>query len=297
MPSIITYYSTAGIDKLFRLCWWWACTMNSTQYSVTQTTATNYYIHRSIQSLTLITTSLHSTVSWMDESPLSNLNLELVLVQCSQSWIHHLIYFYIMRMRLLSILNHDFFPTLLCHSPSLFPFIISIHSAITAIPLPPLLGLLSLPSSSRYNNYITCHSRELIKVRTCGWYYYKAPNWRDGPVPIHYNLIKSNQIELNAPSSQVLVANPSLTLIPPSHQQQHQYPTYHRTRRPRKRPSCKLFRGTRRRWYVPLASYNHGTRWFTILWRSILPRHPFPCWLSIQASQGTLHHPHLPLQH
>lgn len=104
-------------------------------------------------------------------------------------------------MRLLSILNHDFFPTLLCHSPSLFPFIISIHSAITAIPLPPLLGLLSLPSSSRYNNYITCHSRELIKVRTCGWYYYKAPNWRDGPVPIHYNLIKSNQIECTIISS------------------------------------------------------------------------------------------------
>lgn len=48
---------------------------------------------------------------------------------------------------------------------------------------------------------------------------------------------------------------------------------------------------------VPLASNHHGPRRLTILRRRLLPRDPLPNRLPIQATEGQLHHSHLPPEH
>ncbi|KAL3419719.1 ubiquitin-conjugating enzyme [Phlyctema vagabunda] len=48
---------------------------------------------------------------------------------------------------------------------------------------------------------------------------------------------------------------------------------------------------------VPLAGYYHGSFRITILWRGLLSCDPLPYRLSIQATEGQLHYPHLSPKH
>ena len=62
-------------------------------------------------------------------------------------------------------------------------------------------------------------------------------------------------------------------------------------------PTSKLLRRPSRWWYVPLASYHHGTRWLSICWRCLFLGYSFPSRLPFQAAQGSFHDSYLPLQH
>ncbi len=116
-----------------------------------------------------------------------------------------------------------------------------------------------------------------------------------------YTCMISSLIHKNFPLSQPIIVSISthvyctsiLFFQPP----QNENPSPNRTCGPRKRSSSQLLRWTGRRRYVPLAGHNYGTRRLPLRRRRLLPRHPLPCRLPLQASKGTLHNPHLPLQH
>lgn len=157
-----------------------------------------------------------------------------------------------------------------------------------------------------FNNKTKCHSRESIKVSDC--VLSKVVEKHYFQISLGYcihSLIHSVQLggkkTLRGTATIILHLLHSFNqtiwiwILTPISFSNSKW--IHRTRRPRKRPSCKLLRWSRRRRYVPLASNNHGTWRLPLLRRSLLPRHPLPSRLSIQTTQGTLHHPHLPLQH
>ena len=45
------------------------------------------------------------------------------------------------------------------------------------------------------------------------------------------------------------------------------------------------------------AGHHHGTSGQSLPGRGLLPHHPLPHRLPLQAAQGRIHHPHLPPQH
>mmetsp|Transcript_11377 Transcript_11377/g.32657 ORF Transcript_11377/g.32657 Transcript_11377/m.32657 type:complete len:233 (+) Transcript_11377:50-748(+) len=67
--------------------------------------------------------------------------------------------------------------------------------------------------------------------------------------------------------------------------------------RPRQGPPGQLLGGPGRRRHVPLAGNNHGAGRFPVRRRCFLLGHPLPSRLPVQATESTLHNPHLPLQH
>ena len=112
------------------------------------------------------------------------------------------------------------------------------------------------------------------KLENVVWYHIFDNSWLIKPQPVLYCIISD---KVNAENG---------------------FKTYQqRTARPWQRPSRPVFCWTSWRGHVPLASHHHGSSRQSVSGRGLLPHHPLPHRLPLQAPQGRLHHQDLPPQH